>query len=336
MNSTVVTSSKHRFLLGEPRLRQEEAAVSALVSTYAGETAANLRESLESIYAQTVPPGQLVLVLDGQVDVGQEEVIARYACDSRIATLTLVRLPSNGGLAVAMNAGLEFCSGEYIMRADSDDICDPRRLELQLDYFKAHPETHVVTGWCAEFSDDGRPEMIKVSSVHHDEIAHALRWRNVLVHPTVSIPTETLLGVGGYRATYGLLEDYDLYVRLILGGARFHVVPKVLLRMRTSIEQRRRRGGLRYCLNEIRSSLCLLSRRILEHDRVLLGDHIVCRFSLDRRGAPQPSLCIHAHYSIRADGNCDSPFRSSLAVTLNSQLSCRKPHERREQAQFTY
>jgi glycosyltransferase involved in cell wall biosynthesis len=241
----------HSSRLNQPQQEHEEATVSALMSTYAGETATNLKESLESIYAQTVPPDQLVLVLDGPVEVGQEVVIARYVFDSRVANLTLVRLPSNGGLARAMNAGLERCSGKYIMRADSDDICDPRRLELQLDYFNAHPETDVVTGWCAEFYNDCRPERLKASSVHHDAVARALRWRNVLTHGTVLIQRETLLGVGGYRADFVLLEDYDLYVRLVLSGARFHVIPKVLYRMRTSVEQCRRRGGLRYCLNEL-------------------------------------------------------------------------------------
>jgi glycosyltransferase involved in cell wall biosynthesis len=236
----------------QPPQADEKASVSALISTYAGETAANLEEALESIFAQTVPPDQLVLVLDGPVDLAQEDVISRYAIDSRIGDVTLVRLPKNRGLARALNAGIERCSGKYIMRADSDDICDPRRLELQLDYFRTHPDTDMVTGWCVEFYDEGGPEMVKSSSVHHDAIARALRWRNVLTHPTVLIRTETLRKVGGYRPDFGMLEDYDLYVRLVLSGARFHVIPRVLLRMRTSIAQRRRRGGLRYCMNEIR------------------------------------------------------------------------------------
>jgi glycosyltransferase involved in cell wall biosynthesis len=242
----------HPSRLNQLQQRHEEATVSALLSTFAGETAANLGESLESIYAQTVPPDQLVLVLDGPVDVGQEEVIARYARDSRIANLTLVRLQSNVGLARAMNAGLERCSGKYIMRADSDDLCDPRRLELQLDHFRAHAETDLVAAWSAEFYGGGRADVLKTSSVQHDAVVRALRWRNVLVHPTVLIRTKPLRRVGGYRPDFPLLEDYDLFVRLVLSGARFHVIPKVLLRFRSSIEQRRRRGGLRYCMNEIR------------------------------------------------------------------------------------
>lgn len=237
---------------GEPGL---EPTVSVLMSTYAGETAANLAESLESIYAQIVAPDQMVLVVDGKVDHAQEEVLARYACDRRIAEWTLVRLPTNGGLARAMNAGLARCTGTYIMRADSDDICDPHRLEVQLAYFRAHPETDVVSSWCTEFYDDGRPETIKSSSVQHDAILRALRWRGIIVHPTVLIRKDKLAAVGGYRADFGHLEDVDLFVRLAMSGARFHIIPRSLLRFRTSIAQRRRRGGLKYCLNEIRFRL---------------------------------------------------------------------------------
>jgi GT2 family glycosyltransferase len=190
--------------------------------------------------------------LDGPVDPDQEEIIARFGRDARIADLTLVRLEHNVGLARAMNAGLERCIGAYTMRADSDDLCHPQRLGLQLAYARAHPEIDVVSSWSEEFASDGRPDQLKASPVNHDAVTRALRWRNVLCHPTVFIRTETLRRVGGYRPEFRWLEDYDLFVRLAQSGAQFHVIPKVLVRVRSGIEQRRRRGGLPYCKNEIR------------------------------------------------------------------------------------
>ncbi len=126
-----------------------------------------------------------MLVVDGPVDERQEQVIARYACDPRIADVTLIRLPLSGGLARAMNAGMGQCFGKYVMRADSDDLCDPRRLELQLAYFKAHPDVDLVASWCTEFSNDGRAEVLKVFPTQHDSLVQALRWRNVVsrTHP---------------------------------------------------------------------------------------------------------------------------------------------------------
>lgn len=103
--------------------------VCVLMSTYASETADNLRTSLESLYSQTIVPERIVLVIDGAIDHDQETVLSAFSSDPRGPKLTLVRLPQNGGLAAAMNAGLAYCDCPYVMRMDSDDVCLPDRLE---------------------------------------------------------------------------------------------------------------------------------------------------------------------------------------------------------------
>ena len=227
-------------------------SVSVLMATYASESAANLRDSLESVYAQNVRPQEIVLVVDGPIDRDQENVIAQYLPDRRIETLSIIRLQTCGGLANALNAGLERCRGEYTMRMDSDDICEPDRLQRQLSYALLHPDIDLIASWSEEFFDDGAPSRLKIAPVSHDAVVKALQWRNVIIHPTALIRTASLRKVGGYRADYGKLEDYDLFVRFALGGMKFHVIPKVLVRVRTGSELWRRRGGFRYCLDEIR------------------------------------------------------------------------------------
>ena len=239
----------------QPRVKN---GVNVLMSTHKGENGKNLAEALESIYAQTLPPDRVVLVLDGHVGTDQHDVIGTYGADSRGPDLTIVSLPSNSGLASALNAGLAYCDGEFVMRMDSDDICMPDRLALQLAYFNEHPEMDVISSWASEFSANDTTEKMKVSPTEHDALAMALRWRNVIAHSAILIRTEALKKVGGYRADFGLLEDYDLWVRLLTAGSQFHVLPKVLLRIRTSLAQRGRRGNLAYLRNEIRfRSECL-------------------------------------------------------------------------------
>ncbi|MFC0218932.1 glycosyltransferase [Pseudochelatococcus lubricantis] len=229
------------------------ASVSILMSTYARESAANLEASLSSLRAQTLPPHQIVFVVDGPIDRAQEAVIARFRAffENGPTVFTPVRLPHNEGLAAAMNVGLAHCGGDYTMRMDSDDLCMHDRVAVQMAYLQAHPDTDCVSAWAEEFFDDGTPSSLKISPVSHDAVLQALRWRNVLVHPTICVRTELLRKLGGYRTRFGLLEDYDLFVRLAQAGARFHVIPKVLLRFRAGMDQRRRRGGLRYALHEL-------------------------------------------------------------------------------------
>ncbi|WP_019904408.1 glycosyltransferase [Methylobacterium sp. 77] len=222
------------------------------MSTYVRETAANLEASLDSLWSQTLLPDQVVLVLDGPVGPDQEAVIARHVAGEHGSRLELVRLPTNQGLARALNAGLAHCNGTYTARMDSDDLCLPDRLELQSHYAVRSPDLDFICSWNDEFFDEGGPTRLKVAPVTHDALLAALKWRNVIQHSTVFVRTEILRSVDGYRAKYGLLEDYDLFVRLAVKGARFRVIPKVLVRIRSSIDQRRRRGGARYALNEIR------------------------------------------------------------------------------------
>ncbi len=225
--------------------------VSTLMSTYAAEKASNLAESLESVFAQTRPPEQVVIVIDGPIPPAQETVIRSYCNDQRVGEITVLYLPEQSGLAAAMNAGLKACKGDYIMRMDSDDICTPDRLEIQMRYALDNPDVDIVSSWSEEFFEDGAAPQIKVSPVAHEHVTAALRWRNVLVHPTILAKSKALREVDGYRSKFGQLEDYDLFVRLALEGFRFHVIPKTLVRVRSSVAQKERRGGWRYSLKEV-------------------------------------------------------------------------------------
>ena len=171
--------------------------ISILMTTYAGETAKNLRESLESLFAQSVPPEQLVLVVDGPIDVDQEVVLAEFGQDPRILEMKLVRLERNVGLAHALNAGLPHCTGEWIMRMDSDDRCRLDRVQLQRRYLEHHPEIDVLSAWCQEFDDLSCRRLLKTSPVDHDNIAIVLKWRNALVHPATVVRRVKLVRVWG-------------------------------------------------------------------------------------------------------------------------------------------
>jgi glycosyltransferase involved in cell wall biosynthesis len=223
--------------------------VGVLMSTYAKDKAANLAMCLDSISAQTRSPDEILLVVDGPVDDEQETIIATFAASR--SGVRIIRRPVSGGLARALNQALAACQCEYVMRMDADDVCAPDRLEIQMAYITTHPDVDLVASWAEEFYDDGAPSKMKVSPCDHDNVAKALRWRNVLVHPSILVRTVALRAIGGYRTRFGMLEDYDLFVRLIVAGGSIHVIPKALIRIRSSIAQRTRRGGWSYLRHEI-------------------------------------------------------------------------------------
>jgi glycosyltransferase involved in cell wall biosynthesis len=251
------------------------------MSTYQGETAANLTAALESLYAQTEAPMEIVLVVDGPVGPDQESVIAQYQKDGRIRHLELLRLETTQGLALALNAGLRRCKGVFVARMDSDDISFPERFEEQWRILMEDPHVDVVGSWSAEFRDN--PMIVtgmKTPPEHHEEIKRALTWNCALVHPSILIRKRNIEEIGGYRPFFGDYADYDLYVRLMLLGARFYMVQRPLVRYRTSFAQRRRRSGVRYAFDEINLRFFFYRSGFLSLSKFLLITPIYCLYRL--------------------------------------------------------
>ena len=100
--------------------------------------AADLREAMDSILAQTFEDFELLVVDDGSTD--ETFALAGATGDSRVR---VERLPGNRGRATARNMALGRARGRYLAWMDADDIAHPRRLELQLACLEAQPDTHI-------------------------------------------------------------------------------------------------------------------------------------------------------------------------------------------------
>jgi glycosyltransferase involved in cell wall biosynthesis len=74
------------------------------------------------------------------------------------------------------------------------------------------------------------------------EILRTAKLRNPFAHPTVVTRRSLILAAGGYRDFFHL-EDYDLWVRMLQGGAKAANLPEPLVDYRVSPAGRRRRGG---------------------------------------------------------------------------------------------
>ena len=74
----------------------ERIDISVLMAVYKKDNPAFLRESLESIFAQTVEAAEVVLLEDGPLTDALYDVIKSY--ESRYSTLKVVSYPENRGL----------------------------------------------------------------------------------------------------------------------------------------------------------------------------------------------------------------------------------------------
>ncbi len=222
---------------------------SVLLSVYRKERASWLRESLESVFGQTVRPSEVVLVEDGPLTAELDAVVGEFV--RREPCLKVVKLPVNGGLGAALNEGLKHCTHELVARMDTDDICKPNRFERQLAVFRKHPEVDICSAWIDEFeTDKEHVTSRRLLPERHEDIVRYAKSRCPVNHVAVVYKKSVVLGLGGYQ---GFPEDYYLWVRMIMNGCRFYNVQESLLWVRFSTDVLRRRGGWSYAKDDLRA-----------------------------------------------------------------------------------
>ena len=92
---------------------------SVLISSYIKDNPDELTIALKSIWDdQTVKPSEIVIVKDGPLSPELDAVIENF---TQHAPVKIVPLEKNQGLGMALAAGVEHCSYDYIARMDGDD-----------------------------------------------------------------------------------------------------------------------------------------------------------------------------------------------------------------------
>ena len=94
---------------------------SVLMAIYKNDDPEYFRISLKSMLSQSVPPDEVVLVLDGSIPHVLQAVIDELDTGHPNIIRT-VALPKNVGLGTALKIGVTQCKNELIARMDADDI----------------------------------------------------------------------------------------------------------------------------------------------------------------------------------------------------------------------
>lgn len=218
---------------------------SVLMSVYYKENSEYLKQAIESIQAQTFPTDDFVLVCDGPLNQELDSVIKKKQQEMK-NILNVVRLKKNAGLGNALNKGIQQCKNELVARMDSDDISYPDRCEKQLAVFNTYSEISVCSGIVEEFATNPKVvEARRVPPETHAEIREFAKVRNPFNHPCVMYKKPDVEAVGSYKDFY-LLEDYYLWVRMIMAGYQGYNLQEPLLHMRAGTDMYMRRGGLKY------------------------------------------------------------------------------------------
>jgi hypothetical protein len=221
---------------------------SVLMSVYRGDDIELFERAVCSVYRNTLLPDAFILVVDGPVSEALHDKIERLRAEYRFDVL---QLPSNVGLACALNVGLKSVRTQWVVRADADDynICD-RFARQAAAVIESGDSIDLIGGSIQEVEKDGTQVAVRSTVTDHESIRRFAAYRNPFNHMTVAYRTELALRCGGYPDIH-LKEDYALWAQMLACGGRTLNLSEVLVIATAGREMYRRRGGLRYAVAEI-------------------------------------------------------------------------------------
>jgi glycosyltransferase involved in cell wall biosynthesis len=178
----------------------------------------------------------LMPAYNGQTDV--ERTLASFSENARIHVLIvddgstppivaptrpdmdieIVRMPQNGGIERALQAGIEALAARgyrYAARIDAGDLAAPGRLSKQRAYLEANPNVAGVGMWTQVVSRDGAPLFMLRPAAEPTAVRRLRFFRTSLVHPAMMLRVDAVREVGNYRVAYRAAEDLDLFLRLM-------------------------------------------------------------------------------------------------------------------------
>ncbi|MFB6197926.1 MAG: glycosyltransferase, partial [Halobacteriaceae archaeon] len=113
---------------------------------------------------------------------------------------------------------------ELVAIIDADDIARKDRLEKQVAFFDANPETDVIGTWFNRWWT-GRDETESVTpSPPVDNILTVFARSNPIGHSTSMYRLAAAAKVGGYNESLTSCIDYDFFVRLAATGHQFRIL----------------------------------------------------------------------------------------------------------------
>lgn len=164
-----------------------------------------LKEAIDSVLFQTYTDFELLIIDDGSKD--QSTSIIKEYKDARIR---LISNEENSGLSFTRNRALNEAKGDFLVWIDCDDLIDPQKFEIQIDYLKSNPEVGILGTWLTRFGE-GRPRLSK-SFTDREIIKALLAFYPSVWNATAMFRMELIRKAHlKYDERLSVAEDYNFY-----------------------------------------------------------------------------------------------------------------------------
>ena len=178
--------------------------------------ATSIGATLRSIAAQTLAPGEIIVVDDASTDDSRAQIAASGV------EVTLIEADVHNAGA-ARNLGIERANGDWIALCDADDLWFPHHLQQAARVLNGGADVAYMANHCLLEADIETP--LPDSMRHRIDNSGGgktgAQWINFLEsgfhfgHSTVIYRREHLRKIGGFDTEFERQEDLDLWLRSI-------------------------------------------------------------------------------------------------------------------------
>lgn len=206
--------------------------VSIIIPVYNG--ANFLSKAIDSALAQTYSNIEVIVINDGSTDAGATRAIALYYGEK-------IRYfeKENGGVATALNLGIEKMQGEYFSWLSHDDEYYPNKVQKQIEAIQNYHTSDVILFTDVEIIDEKSQLLELVSCSNKDISAMAAIAFGLINGCTVLIPKTCFDIVGIFNPQLPTTQDYDMWYRLVKLYPIKHI-PEILVKSRQHARQQSR------------------------------------------------------------------------------------------------
>lgn len=220
---------------GERVVNKMAPLVSIIIPVYNGSN--YLNRAIDSALNQTYCPIEIIVINDGSNDNGLTESIAR-SYGEKIRYL----YKKNGGVATALNIGIQNSTGEYISWLSHDDMYFENKIERQMACLASINFSEVIL-----YSDyraiDVNDSLLQTARLACDngfdnKQEFLLNMFKARIHGcSLLIPRKCFDMIGYFDERLKTTQDYDLWFKFFKNGYEFRHMPEILVSSRWHKEQ---------------------------------------------------------------------------------------------------
>jgi len=206
---------------------QRSADVSVIIPAYRARL--SIGRALASVIAQTLKPQAVIVVDDGSDDGTFDAAESMRAQMTDIAFTVVAQ--KNLGAGAARNRGLTEATTTYVAFLDADDEWLPQKIARSVTALDNTGQVLVAHDY-HRVEANGTEHTVKCAQRFkqaQDPFSHFFRL-GFIATSTVVVQRDAVLAAGGFDETLETAQDFDLWLKILAGGAHFSVFDEALTR----------------------------------------------------------------------------------------------------------